>query len=98
METLRHLAGRGWLRTGGLTASTAAYDLTVRRRKSGPRKGEILIAGRVESESWVFADNPSGRGMLTLEDGTSYPVRLSRRTSTEADFDVLPPFKALVPA
>ncbi|ADH90861.1 hypothetical protein Snov_3587 [Ancylobacter novellus DSM 506] len=97
METLRRLTGHGWLRTTGFTSATATYELLVQRRDSGPAAGETLVSGHIESDSWVLADVPGGRGLLTLEDGTSYPVLLVRRSGTAAEIALLPPFRSLVP-
>ena len=84
------------LRPPGMTAAKAAYWLSVRRRKTGPHAGEVIITGQVETNMATLFAARDGRAWLTLENGAIYEVELHHLTTTVAEFRLLPPFDGLL--
>jgi hypothetical protein len=79
-----------------MNAAKARYWLSVRRRKTGPKAGEVIITGQLESDRATLLGAREGRAWLTIEDGAVYEVRLHPLTTTTAEFEVLPPFDGLL--
>ncbi len=76
MEFLRRLTGTGMLRPPGMAAARAEYWLSVRRRKTGPKAGEVIISRQVQTDMAVLLGAREGRAWLTLETGVIYEVEL----------------------
>jgi hypothetical protein len=96
VEFLRRLTGKGMLRPPGMAAAKADYWLSVRRRKTGPKAGEVIISGQVATDMAALLGARDGRAWLTLETGAVYEVELHPLTTTTAEFRVLPPFNGLL--
>ncbi|MDF2621771.1 MAG: hypothetical protein K0S00_4430 [Xanthobacteraceae bacterium] len=84
------------LRPPGMAAAKAEYWISVRRRKTGPKAGEVIIGGQVETNMAALLSARDGRAWLTLETGAIYEVELHHLTTTTAEFRVLPPFDSLL--
>lgn len=96
MEILRRLTGKGVLRPPGMAATKAEYWLSVRRRKTGPQAGEVIISGQVQTNMATLLGARDGLAWLTLETGAAYEVELHPLTTVTAEFRVLPPFDDLL--
>lgn len=75
-----------------MAAARAEYWLSVRRRKTGPKAGEVIISRQVQTDMAALLGAREGRAWLTLETGAIYEVELHPLTTTTAEFRVLPPF------
>lgn len=84
------------LRPPGMAAAQAKYWLSVRRRKTGPQAGEVIISGQVQTNMVTLLGARDGLAWLTLEDGAVYEVQLHPLTATMAEFRLLPPFDGLL--
>lgn len=84
------------LRPPGMAAAKAEYWLSVRRRKTGPKVGEVIISGQVQSDMATLLGARDGLAWLTLDNQAIYQVELHHLTTTVAEFRVLPPFDDLL--
>jgi hypothetical protein len=90
------MTGTGMLRPPGMKSAKAQYWLSVRRRKTGPHAGELIVTGQIETDMATLFATADGRAWLTLVNGMIYQVELHHLTTTVAEFRVLPPFDGLL--